>query len=492
MRADATTLAGYVLATDGPVVCDDLPNEDRVRGRARSASRTASSSAISTVIRMPGRRYGVLGAYTPEPRAFGDDDIVFARNVANLLGAWFARREVEAGAAGERGRGAARVRGGPHGLLALGPGERRGRVVARDGGGLRRRAGHASRARSTSFLEHVHPDDREQVTQHGRGRDERGRAVLDGAPGRAARTAACVWLDGRGAPVRGADGEITGWIGVGIDITERKQVEDELRDRELEMRLALGGRAHGHRGVGTRATGQGIWSPELEDLVGIERGSYDGTWDSFIAPILVADGPLLRDAIVDAARDAATSSRSATASGAPTASSAGSRRAGAPLDDGGEWIGVSIDVTDRREAEEALREANDQLEETVARLDTLLANAPLGFAFFDQELPLRPGEPAARRDQRAADRGAPRAPGLRGAARRRPGGRGRCCSTVHETGAPISDVEVSGQTPAQPGVERHWLASYYPVRGAGREPARPRARWSWRSPSASARSGRRA
>jgi PAS domain S-box-containing protein len=33
---------------------------------------------------------------------------------------------------------------------------------------------------------------------------------------------------------------------------------------------------------------------------------------------------------------------------------------------------------------------------------------------------------------------------------------------VIESGEPIFDLEVSGSTPSQPGVERHWLASYYP------------------------------
>jgi PAS domain S-box-containing protein len=35
---------------------------------------------------------------------------------------------------------------------------------------------------------------------------------------------------------------------------------------------------------------------------------------------------------------------------------------------------------------------------------------------------------------------------------------------VLETGEPLVDVEVSGETPRAPGVRRHWLASYYPVR----------------------------
>ena len=33
---------------------------------------------------------------------------------------------------------------------------------------------------------------------------------------------------------------------------------------------------------------------------------------------------------------------------------------------------------------------------------------------------------------------------------------------VIESGEPIFDLEVSGSTPSQPGVKRHWLASYYP------------------------------
>jgi PAS domain S-box-containing protein len=37
---------------------------------------------------------------------------------------------------------------------------------------------------------------------------------------------------------------------------------------------------------------------------------------------------------------------------------------------------------------------------------------------------------------------------------------------VMETGEPVMDVEVAGETPARPGVKCYWLASYYPVRDA--------------------------
>ena len=135
---------------------------------------------------------------------------------------------------------------------------------------------------------------------------------------------------------------------------------------------------------------------------------------------------------------------------------------GRPLQDG-EWIGVSIDVTDRRGAEQALREANEQLEETVARLDTLLANAPIGFAFFDAEYQfvlvnqllaetngVSVEEHLGRRLSDILPDVGPQVEAV--------------LDTVRETGAPIVDFEISGHTPAQPGVERHWLANYYPVR----------------------------
>ena len=39
-----------------------------------------------------------------------------------------------------------------------------------------------------------------------------------------------------------------------------------------------------------------------------------------------------------------------------------------------------------------------------------------------------------------------------------------CFQRVLETGEQIADIEISGETPARPGAERHWLVSWYPVR----------------------------
>ena len=99
-----------------------------------------------------------------------------------------------------------------------------------------------------------------------------------------------------------------------------------------------------------------------------------------------------------------------------------------------------------------------------ALLDTLLATAPAGLGFWDRELRyLRindalaaiNGIPAEAHLGRTIREVLPElAPSLEPIFRR-----------ALETGEPIVDLEVSGETPAGHGQLRHWLTSYYPVRG---------------------------
>jgi PAS domain S-box-containing protein len=464
VSARPTTLAGYALEANGPVVTDDLRVETRFAGGPGLAAHGVAG-AMSTIIRLPGRPYGVLGAYSLEPRAFAEDDIVFARSIANLLGASFARREVEdelrrremearlAIAAGRMGSWrwdttTGSVSWSPEMEMVYGlePGTFPGTFEA--------------------FVELIHPDDRAPVmeqlgasTAAGEDFTMEHRVLLGDGEVR--------WFQGRGSPVRDSEGSITSWMGVGIDITDSKAVEQELRDYEYETGLAF---SAGHMGSWrwNAAAGKGYWSPELEDVVGVPRGSYDGTWESFIAPIVAQDGMRLRDAIVDAAAtgdEFAIGYRIRRNDGGIRWVETRGREMGE-----GDWIGVTIDVTDQRRAEEELRESNTRLEETVGRLDTLLANAPLGFAFYDRDLRyVRLNQPLADNNGLSIEEHLGRrvsevlpavGPHVERMLRR-----------VLETGLPISDVEVSGQTPAQPGAERHWLASFYPVGGSEDMPA---------------------
>jgi PAS domain S-box-containing protein len=106
--------------------------------------------------------------------------------------------------------------------------------------------------------------------------------------------------------------------------------------------------------------------------------------------------------------------------------------------------------------------------EALALLDTLFGSAPVGLAYFDRELRYRRVNEAL-----AETNGVPMRdhfgqtvpevvpdmdPEVVVALRR-----------VMETGEPIVDMDLTGQTPKSPGEKRHWLGSFYPVVGADGE-----------------------
>ncbi|MDI3287443.1 ATP-binding protein [Polyangium sp. 15x6] len=114
------------------------------------------------------------------------------------------------------------------------------------------------------------------------------------------------------------------------------------------------------------------------------------------------------------------------------------------------------------EAQEALR----RKEESLALLDTLFTTAPVGLAFLDKEMRyVRSNRALAvsihRRSPEAEVGLTPRqaipelAPRVE-----------RYIRSVLDTGEPLVGVEISARVPATPDHDRHWLASYYPVRTA--------------------------
>ncbi|MGO4213691.1 PAS domain-containing protein, partial [Terriglobus sp. YAF25] len=114
-----------------------------------------------------------------------------------------------------------------------------------------------------------------------------------------------------------------------------------------------------------------------------------------------------------------------------------------------------------------VRELEDQrsgLYETLALLDSMLGNAPIGFAFFDQKLRY------VRLNQFLADING--LPINRHLGRRMtevfPGPLSErvemLLSTVFDSGEPVRDIEMKGELPSLPGVQRSWICNWYPVR----------------------------
>ena len=123
---------------------------------------------------------------------------------------------------------------------------------------------------------------------------------------------------------------------------------------------------------------------------------------------------------------------------------------------------VVRDLTAQRDAEHSSVELGSSLASTNALLDTLFERAPIGMGFWDRELRYVRvnaalarinGLPVEAHLGRTINEVLPKLePRVEAAFR-----------TVLETGQPLSELELQGETPAAPGVLRTWRTSVYPV-----------------------------
>ncbi|MEH1938865.1 MAG: PAS domain S-box protein [Nostoc sp.] len=134
-----------------------------------------------------------------------------------------------------------------------------------------------------------------------------------------------------------------------------------------------------------------------------------------------------------------------------------------------EWIGMCVDITERKQAEAEreqllalLKTEQTRLLEANVLLDTLFNNAPIGIGLWDEKLRY-----VRLNDALAEINGFPQEvhigktvaqvlPGLDSAVM-------EAFRHVVETGESITQ-ETSGETPAAPGKQRYWSVNYYPIK----------------------------
>jgi PAS domain S-box-containing protein len=185
------------------------------------------------------------------------------------------------------------------------------------------------------------------------------------------------WNLDRGQVVeRDADAQPLRMVGTDSDITERRLSEAALRESEQQLRLAI---EAGRMGTWEwdMATNQVLWSPALEAIHGLAPGSFPGTFEAYQHDIHPEDRQRVLETIghtVETGNDHHIEYRIVWPDGSIHWVEGRGKlfhdAAGVPT----RMMGVCVDITQRKQAEEALRERAHEIE-------TLLETLPIGVFF---------------------------------------------------------------------------------------------------------------
>ncbi len=166
----------------------------------------------------------------------------------------------------------------------------------------------------------------------------------------------------RAVPVRDADGAIREWVGADIDITNRKRVEEVLRERDELLRLTLHAARAGDWTLDL-ATGREAWSPEIFPLLGRQPDEIEPAFANLLTVVHPDDRESLRDqASVDIAsgREGQAEFRVVWPDGSVHWILSRGRTI---VDATGESrrVGLMLDITERKQAEIARLENEERL-----------------------------------------------------------------------------------------------------------------------------------
>lgn len=269
------------------------------------------------------------------------------------------------------------------------------------------------------------------------------------------------WVFGQATAELNETGEIIGYVGTITDISNRKQVEEALRESERRFR-AIFNQAFQFCAM---LTPNGLLVEANQaalDFGGLQRSEVVGRffWDTpwwrswpetqerlKTAIVLAAEGQFIRAEFEMLGREATVATVDFSLK--PV------------LDDVGNVIMLipeARDITDRKvlERELALRQARFDAFFNAATAGLLILDTELRYVHINETLAELNGVSAAAHLGRTIREVLPElAPTVE-----------PVYQAILRTGQPLLNVELSGETPKQPGIERHWVASSFPLFGS--------------------------
>jgi PAS domain S-box-containing protein len=225
------------------------------------------------------------------------------------------------------------------------------------------------------IAEITHPDDRSETR-------DRFEELIGGGPNYTVekryirKDGALVWARVAASLIRDVSGAPARVAAVIEDITDRKRSEEALRDQAERLRLALESGRMGTWDWNLR-TNKVDWSDNLEEIHGLPRGSFDGTFEGFQRLIHPEDRERVERAIRESIEQRSIYEVEFRTVGPDESIRWIAGRGKVFTDEGGTPIrmtGTAIDVTDRKQFERSLREADRRKEEFLAVLSHELRN----------------------------------------------------------------------------------------------------------------------
>ncbi len=177
------------------------------------------------------------------------------------------------------------------------------------------------------------------------------------------------------SPIRDSEGRIIGVSAISRDITETKRTERALRESEERLRFTLDCASVGTWDWNIR-TNEVNWSENLLAIHGLPPGQFGGTFQSFLEQVHPLDRPSVEQAVqqaVGSGGDYHVEYRLALTDQAERWVEGKGRvlrdETGQPV----RMAGVCMDVTPRKQAEEALRVAREELQRHAQTLEAAVA-----------------------------------------------------------------------------------------------------------------------